>query len=519
MNPIPSAISITEITKSFGATTALNKASLTIRSGLVHAILGENGAGKSTLIKILSGMIQPNEGDYQLFGKSVQFDSPLQAQQAGVATAFQELSLVPDMTIAENLSFPSPPTRFGLIRHGQLAFNAVKKLATFGITDIDVQKQVRDLDLSVKQKLEIVLAMSKNPKVLLLDEPTSALASKDVEWLGEQIKRCKESGMTIILITHRMPEVRAFCDELSVLRNGTFVGSFQNGAVDDKEIFKLVMGRSMGAAFPQRKPEISYDTTREPVLKGTNLAGKAELKDMSFELRQGECLGVVGLQGMGQLELFYGLFGIDPFERGDVHVGGQAVDIKSPLDAVAAGVGLSLVPEERKTEGLALDLSGRINVSLPTITRFAKLGWIDQGAEISAVSRALEKVRGNQRALIEPASAFSGGNQQKLVIAKWLLAESRAMLLFDPTRGVDVGAKLEIYEMIHAYIEDGGAVLFHSTEIPEIVNMCDRVLVLYEGRLVAEFEGRRVSEEQVTTAMLGERETHVDHHHPEASLV
>ena len=517
MNQTQDAISITEITKSFGATTALNKASLTIRAGVVHAILGENGAGKSTLIKILSGLIRPNEGDYKLLGQSVHFDSPLQAQKAGVATAFQELSLVPDMSVAENLSFPSPPTRLGLICHGQVVFSAVKRLAAFGITDIDVRKQVRDLDLSVKQKLEIVLAMSRNPKVLLLDEPTSALASKDVEWLGEQIKCCKERGMTIILITHRMPEVRAFCDELSVLRNGSFVGSFKNGAVNDKEIFKLVMGRSMGAAFPARKPEISYDISSQPVLAGSHLAGKSELKDFSFELRQGECLGVVGLQGMGQLELFYGLFGIDPFERGELRIGSHPATIDSPLDAVAAGVGLSLVPEERKTEGLALDLSGRINVSLPTISRFAKWGWIDQHAEISAVSRALQKVRGNQRALIEPASAFSGGNQQKLVIAKWLLAESRAMLLFDPTRGVDVGAKLEIYEMIHAYIEEGGAVLFHSTEIPEIVNMCDRVLVLYEGRLVAEFEGRRASEEQVTTAMLGETPAH-DEHKLEASL-
>lgn len=494
------AISIAGLTKRFGATTALSQASFTVRRGTTHAILGENGAGKSTLIKILSGMLQADEGSFQLFGEVVHFKEPGQAQAAGVATAFQELSMVPDMTVAENLCLPDPPTRLGLIQHGERTRKARSILLRFGVHDIDVSRTVKELDLSLRQKLEIVHAMSRNPKVLLLDEPTSALASKDVQWLGKQIEFCRCAGTTILLITHRMPEVRAFCEDMSILRNGSFVGTFREDEIDDQEVFRLIMGRSVGSTFPQRRP---VPPDAENVLVGQHLTSGHRLNDVSFVLRKGECLGVVALQGMGQLELFYGLFGLEPFDRGRIEVGDQPVAIGSPLDAVRAEIGLSLVPEERKTEGLALELSGRINISLPTINRFACWGWIDQERERAAVARVLEQVKGNPRAMVEPASAFSGGNQQKLVIAKWLLSESRAMLLFDPTRGVDVGAKHEIYEMMDEYTRSGGAILLHSTEIPEVVNLCHRVIVLYEGRVVAEFQGTDLLEESVTTAMLG----------------
>lgn len=494
------AVTINAVTKRFGATTALNQASMSIRRGSTHAILGENGAGKSTLIKVLSGMLQPDEGELALFGEVVHFDSPLSAQRVGVATAFQELSMVPDMTVAENLCLAAPPTRFGLIRSRDRNRIAKSILERFDVHDIQVQSLVRDLDLSLRQKLEIVHAMAQGPRVLLLDEPTSALASKDVEWLGAQIAACKEAGITIVLITHRMPEVRAYCDELTILRNGAVVGCFLAGDINDEEVFRLIMGRSLGSTYPARNQRQAFAPV---VLTGVGLGGGRRLRDVSFELRQGECLGVVALQGMGQLELFYGLFGLDPFTRGELVVNGQVADIRSPQHAVARGIGLSLVPEERKTEGLALDLSGRWNISLPTIDRFARWGWIDQAREQAAVAQVLSRVRGNPRGMVEPASAFSGGNQQKFVIAKWLLSDSRAMLLFDPTRGVDVGAKQEIYEMMVSYLKSGGAILLHSTEIPEIVNLCDRILVLYEGQVVAEFEGHDVSEEQVTTAMLG----------------
>lgn len=501
MNPDAEAFAVDGVTKRFGATVALNGVTFSVRRGAVHAILGENGAGKSTLIKVLSGITQPNEGKVRLMGEEVHLSGPRVAQGAGVATAFQELSQVPYLTVAQNLLLPNEPTRFGLRSKRRADERAQEILAEFDMTDVDPQQQIQELDLSVRQKLEIVCAISKAPKVLLLDEPTSALTSSDVDWLGRQIAECTRRGITVALITHRMPEVREFCTSMSILRNGACVGSFEAHEVDDDEVFRLIMGRTLGAAFPPRMAPV--ERRRIPRLAVSQLRSGSRLHDVSFDIHPGECLGVVALQGMGQLELFKALFGLAPMTSGTLAVDGQEVTVRSPQDAISAGVGLSLVPEERKTEGLALNLSGRANVSLPTIERFARWGKVDRKKEAASVAAALRRVSGNMRALYEPASAFSGGNQQKFVIAKWLLADSRVLLLFDPTRGVDVGAKLEIYQVMHDYLASGGAVLLHSTEIPEVANLCDRILVMYAGRVVAELDGRSASEHSITTAMLG----------------
>jgi len=495
-------IIITGLTKRFGATTALDRASTRIRRGSVHAVLGENGAGKSTLIKILSGVIKPDEGEVRLGGKRLDLGSPVAAHRAGIATAFQELSLVPDLSVAENLAMPNPTTRWGLMNRRGLAREAEALLARYGIFDVDVGATVRSLDLSVRQKLEIVHAMARQPHLLLLDEPTSALASRDVEWLGLQIEARRQAGCTVVMITHRMPEVREFCEEMSILRNGRFVGLHRTQDIDDETVFKEIMGRSMDTAYPPRLPVTARPAKQPPRLQGTGLCSGERLKGVSFDLHPAECVGVVALQGMGQLELFYSLFGLTPLDAGTVAVDGVAVTIGSPGKAISQGIGLGLVPEERKTEGLALNLSGGENVSLPVIGRFARWGLIDLAREREAVLRALEQVRGNPRALTEPAQAFSGGNQQKLVMAKWLLADTRALLLFDPTRGVDVGAKHEIYELMRNYTAAGGAILMYSTEIPEVINLCDRILVMYAGRVVAELDGAGCTEAGVTTAML-----------------
>jgi ribose transport system ATP-binding protein len=495
------AISVDGVTKRFGATVALDKVTLQIPQGAVHAILGENGAGKSTLIKVLSGITRPNEGTLHVMGQEVVFSRPNDAQSAGIATAFQELSQIPHLSVAQNLLIPNEPTRFGLRRAGECSRRARELLERFELADIDPRTPVQSLDLSQRQKLEIAYAISRQPNILLLDEPSSALASEDVVWLGKQIAACQRQDITVVLITHRMPEVRQFCTSLSILRNGTCVGSFDAKDISDDDVFRLIVGRTLGSAFPARLP--LPDACAPPRLQVDKLGSGRRLHDVSFQIRPGECLGVVALQGMGQLELFKSLFGLAPATSGTIAVDQQRVTIKSPQDAIAAHVGLSLVPEERKTEGLALNLSGRANISLPTIAQFSHWGWIDQAAEASAVSDALKRVSGNQRALYEPASSFSGGNQQKFVIAKWLLADSRVLLLFDPTRGVDVGAKLEIYQVMHDYLSSGGAILLHSTEIPEVINLCDRILVMYAGYLVAEMDGRTASEHAVTTAMLG----------------
>ncbi|WP_017773320.1 sugar ABC transporter ATP-binding protein [Paraburkholderia kururiensis] len=497
------AIAIDGVTKRFGATVALNRASLQIQQGAVHAILGENGAGKSTLIKVLSGIVRPNEGTIHVMGKQVSFLRPDDAQSAGIATAFQELSQIPHLSVAQNMLMPAEPTRFGLRRTGECIRLALEILEEFGLGDIDPHSLVKELDLSVRQKLEIAYAISRKPKVLLLDEPTSALTSQDVVWLGKRIADCRLKGITVVLITHRMPEVREFCAELSILRNGTCIGTFKSDEIADDEVFRLIMGRTLGSAFPERLP--LPDASMQPRLKVKNLGSGNRLHDVSFEIRPGECVGIVALQGMGQLELFKALFGLARATTGTIEVDGKTVSVKSPRDAINAHIGLSLVPEERKTEGLALNLSGRTNISLPTISQFSRWGKVERAAETLAVSRALKRVNGDMRGLFEPAASFSGGNQQKFVIAKWLLAESRVLLLFDPTRGVDVGAKFEIYQVMRSYLESGGAILLHSTEIPEAVNLCDRILVMYAGRVVAEMDGRVASEHEITTAMLGSK--------------
>jgi len=498
----PHAVSVEGVTKRFGATVALDNLTLQIPQGAVHAILGENGAGKSTLIKLLSGIVSADEGAIHVMGQEVAFSKPRDAHSAGIATAFQELSQVPHLSVAQNLLLPDEPTRFGLRRASECSRRAHELLERFDLSDIDHHARIQSLDLSVRQKLEIAYAISRQPKILLLDEPTSALTSEDVVWLGKQIAECKHQGITVVLITHRMAEVRKFCTSMSILRNGSCVGSFNTKDVADEEVFRLIIGRTLGSAFPPRLPVPNASIV--PRLQVENLGSGSRLHGVSFQIRPGECLGVVALQGMGQLELFKSLFGLAPVTSGTVAVDQKQVFIRSPQDAIAANVGLSLVPEERKTEGLALNLSGRENISLPTISQFSRWGWIDRVAETRAVSCALERVSGNQRALYEPASSFSGGNQQKFVIAKWLLADSRVLLLFDPARGVDVGAKFEIYQVMHDYLSSGGAILLHSTEIPEVINLCDRILVMYAGRVVAEMDGRTASEHAVTTAMLGE---------------
>jgi ribose transport system ATP-binding protein len=499
MVPAP-AIELTQVSKRFDATIALRDVSLAIAKGTIHALLGENGAGKSTLVKLLSGLLRPDTGTVAIGGAPVVLDSPMMSHRLGVQTAFQEMTLVKDLTVTQNMLLPYEPTFAGQIRRGASEQRVLALFERLGITGVDPRDEVRELDLPTRQKIEIAKAISRDPKILLLDEPTSALSRDDVEWLGRLIDGLKQAGVTVLFITHRMPEVRAFCEYLSVLRNGAHVGTVPTASVTDDEVIHMVIGRSIEATFPP-KPA-TCPQSGAPALAGRHLAAR-RLEDASFALWPREILGIAGLQGMGQLELFLGLFGMDPFRRGTVEIDGQQVTLASPSDAIKAHIGISLVPEDRKAEALFLKLTGGHNVSLPVINRFSRCGVIDGAAEQRATQRVLERMQVQPRALYTPCAAFSGGNQQKIAIGKWLLAESRVLLLFDPTRGVDVGTKHEIYLLARAFAEAGGSVLFYSTEIPELVNLCDRVLVLYRGRVVDELAGEAISEEVIMRGALG----------------
>lgn len=502
MNSTSPAIELIGLTKRYDATIALNDVSLQVASGSVHALLGENGAGKSTAVKILSGLVRPDSGKIRVLSQQVDFRAPLDSHRAGIQTAFQEMTLIPDLDVAQNMLLPYEPVSWaGQIKARQSYEIAAANLERLNVHSIDPRTLARDLDLSRRQKIEIAKAVSRQPKILLLDEPTSALSSDDVEWLSELIAQLRQSGITIIFITHRMREVRAFCDRLSVLRNGGHVGTYDTGAIDDDQVIELVVGRSQSSAFPVKSPQaLDANST---VLRGQGLASRSKLQDFTLDLHRGEVLGVAGLQGMGQLELFLGLFGVTPFRNGRVEIAGKPVIMASPEDAVSAGIGIGLVPEDRKNEGLLLKLNGRHNISLPIIDRFTKFGLIDLMKEELAVDRILAKLHVHPRAIYTRCGAFSGGNQQKMAIGKWLLTESAILLLYDPTRGVDVGTKHEIYVLIREFVDAGGAVLLYSTEIPELVNLCDRVSVIYRGQLVDELTGDEISEDAIMRGALG----------------
>jgi ribose transport system ATP-binding protein len=501
--PAPeSAVAIDQVRKAYGATVAVDDVTFAVEAGTAHALLGENGAGKSTLVKLISGLDRPDAGGFRIFGEAIPLASPRAAHAAGIETAFQEMTLVRDLTVLDNMLMPYAPVGpLGLIRRRQAARAVEAHFAEIGLEAIDLDAEIRDLDLAVQQKIEVARALYRRPRVLLLDEPTSTLSGRDVDWLGAIIERERLRGATILFISHRLREVRDFCERVTILRNGRHIATGAVSEYRDADLISMIAGRSLETAFAER--DAGTRRRGAEVLCVDRLATAGKLKDASFALHAGEILGVAGLQGMGQLDLFLACFGMVEPTRGTIAVDGHAVAITSPKEAVDARLGISLVPEDRKTEALFLKLTGRHNASLPVIERFARFGLIDGAAETAAVGRVFERVEVDPRALWTPVRAFSGGNQQKIAIAKWLLAESRCLLLYDPTRGIDVGTKNELYRLIRAFADAGGAVLFYSTEIPEVVHLADRAIVLYAGRVAAELERDELSEAAILTAALG----------------
>ncbi|WP_027232695.1 sugar ABC transporter ATP-binding protein [Phyllobacterium sp. UNC302MFCol5.2] len=495
------AIEVADLRKAFGATVAVNGVSFAIAPGSTHALLGENGAGKSTIVKLLSGLLRPDEGQISVFGEKVTLKAPRYAHARGVQTAFQEMTLARDLTVLDNLLMPYAPMGItGLIRRASARRAIVEHLKELDFS-VDLDAEVGTLDLAVQQKIEIARAIYRKPRILLLDEPTSTLAGGDVEWLGRIIAKLKSAGTTIVFITHRMREVRAFCDTLTILRNGQHITTCSVESITDAQVIESIVGRSIAQTFPERpKNDSAFGA---PVLGVRNLVAGKKLQDASFDLRKGEILGVAGLQGMGQLDLFLACFGMTEVVHGDILVDGRKVRFGSPADALKPNIAIGLVPEDRKTEGLFLKLNGTVNASLPVIQRFSRFGLIQTGLEQEAVRTAFGTVEVDERALWTRAGSFSGGNQQKIAIAKWLVAQSRILLLFDPTRGIDVGTKHELYVMMRNFTDSGGSVLLHSTEIPELVHLCDRVLVLYDGRVAAFLTRDQLTETSIMRPALG----------------
>jgi ribose transport system ATP-binding protein len=497
MSSLP-ILSMTGVSKRYGGVRALEAVDFESRTGSIHGVLGENGAGKSTLIKIASGVVRPDEGNIHLGGESVQFASPAAANAAGIVCIFQELSLMPDLTVADNISIASPPRRFGLIDARAQRRRADELLARIGCEDVNPLMRVRDLPLSRRQMVEIAKALGKKPKVLILDEATSALTHADVETIYRVLADLKQQGLSILYISHRMNEIEALCDRLSVFRNGRHISTFDKGAHSPDEIVQMMIGREIAAQFPQK-----VEKPRPPphlVMRG--LTWEDRLKGIDLSVGKGEIVGLGGLDGQGQKELLLGLFGVLQGIRGEITLAGKAVDITSPSAAKAEGKRIALIPEDRKTEGLMLPMSIGDNLVAASLGRISNGLFLDAGKEKTAIEAGIKRLQIKIGATSDAVSTLSGGNQQKVVIAKWLMTEPEVILLNDPTRGIDVGTKQELYRLLRDLAAQGAAILYYSTDYDELIGCCDRVAVMYDGRIARELEGTAITEKNIVSASL-----------------
>jgi ribose transport system ATP-binding protein len=488
------------ISKRYGGVRALEKADLTVERGQIHAILGENGAGKSTLIKIMSGVVAPDEGRMTLEGREVRFASPAAANQNGIVCIFQELSLVPDLSVADNISISNPPRKFGLIDRRAQRRIAEEALAKAGAEDIHPLAPVKDLPLSRRQMVEIAKALARNPRMLILDEATSALTAADVAKIFVVLKRLRGEGLALLYISHRMHEIAELADQCTVFRNGRNVATYRAGTKSDDEVVELMIGREYSHVFPPKPPLVSSD--KPPVLETRGLSWWDRLKDISLNVRAGEVLGLGGLDGQGQREFLLALFGVLRGVSGQILIDGAPVSVASPSAAKARKIGMALIPEDRKTEGLMLPMSVSVNLSFAALDRISKSGVVDRSRERQLIDEMIGLLAIRTAGTDIPVGALSGGNQQKVVIAKWLMVEPRIILLNDPTRGIDVGTKAEIYQLLRKLAGSGAAIIFYSTDYDELIGCCDRVAVLYDGAVKRMLVGEEITERALISSAL-----------------
>jgi len=494
------------VNKRFGNTIALKDATFVCQPGSIHALVGENGAGKSTLIKIVAGVVSADSGMIKIDGNVSTVTSPSQAAQQGILPVFQELSLLPELTIAENIFISNAPqNRLGIINRKRLKQSAEALFADLGLDQIDPTSLVKEIPLAQRQLVEIAKAVSHDPKVLILDEGTSALAVQDVKIVFEFIRRMRDQGRSVIFISHRMSEVEEIADMLTIFRDGEDVGSFPMGSISHEEMVQLMIGRKLEQVFP---PKPAPGKPRTPILEVENLSWEPTLHSISLSVGKGEIVGLGGLDGQGQAELLFALFGVLRGVHGTVRIHGQEVNIKTPSAATNKSNRIALIPEDRKTEGLILPMSVGDNSIMAIIDRLINhFGLVNNQKERSTIQQMIEQMQVKVSSPRTPVRSLSGGNQQKVVIGKWLLTDAQIYLLHDPTRGIDVGTKQEIYQLIRNLADKETGILFFSTELSELVGLCDRVLVLYEGRIFRELTGSDINETNIVAAALGLQQT------------
>ncbi len=492
-------VEMRKISKRFGGIRALEEVSFTVRRGEVHALLGENGAGKSTLMKILSGAYQKDAGEIRLGGRPVEITNPHVSRALGIGIIYQELALAPDLTVAENIFLGDLP---GLIRRGQLRTRAAALLRELGF-DLDPAATVRDLPLAYQQVVEIAKAISRDVRVLILDEPTAVLAPQEARRLLKVVRDLSRRGVSVIYISHRLEEIFEVADAITVLKDGRTVGTVSPRETDVDGLINMMVGRRVTTLFPPARR-----TPGEVVLRVENLQRGEKVQGISFQVRAGEVLGVAGLVGSGRTETARAIFGADPRQGGTVSVAGRARTIRSPRDGVRAGIGL--VPEDRKGQGVITSLSVRQNATMPVLGRFTNFcNVINRKREEAAVGDLIRRLVIKTRHMDAPVDTLSGGNQQKVALSKWFEADCRVILLDEPTRGVDVGAKAEIYRLVDELASRGLGVVLISSDLLEVIGMSDRILVMGRGRVAGELARPDFSETNIMRLAL--REIERDH--------
>jgi ABC-type sugar transport system ATPase subunit len=488
-------VTFNSITKTFAGVTALDDVSLSIARGECHGLMGENGAGKSTLGKILAGIYRPDSGQILIDDKPQSIHSPADAMRAGVGMVHQELAFCPDLSVAENLCMGIYPRRLGIFVDRQaMARKAEKLLAQIGVT-LDVRQPMRALSTAQEQLVQIAAAVGTNARIIVFDEPTSSLSETESQRLFQLIERLRDRGVTMIYVSHRMPEVFRLCDRISVLRDGKYVGTMTRKEATQDAIVRMMIGRSVSDYFPQHLG----NSAGQHVLRVRNLTSPGKFHDVSFDIRAGEIVGFAGLVGAGRSEVATAIFGLDPRATGSVELNGQPLQLASVQRSMSRGIGL--VPEDRKRQGLVLNMGGRQNFSLAMLDRLSRMGLLDFDEERKQAQDYFDRLRVKTPSLDAPVAGLSGGNQQKIALAKWLGRGAKLLIVDEPTRGVDVGAKAAIHQIIDQLARQGVGIMLISSELPEVLNLSTRILVMREGKVVGEVPRAQATQERVVRLM------------------